>query len=221
VVRVIARVIALHDDVRRPAVKKIIENISQDLIDPAQPGPYNESVMELGATICRPQKPDCAKCPVKTFCLAQKQGVQATIPFKSTGLKKQTRKQLVFAVRHEGRFLIVKRPPHGLLGSMWELPSVQINRLRLSHQDLKQELQNNYGISGKVLHISEPMKHTYSHFSLTYRPVIIEMDEGELRLNQHVDWRWQDKEELERMAVHRAHLKIFEWIRKLEIKSEG
>jgi len=220
VIRVISRLLALRDDVRQASVKRRIEAVSQDLIDPSRPGAYNEAVMELGATICKPKKPDCAACPVQTFCLAQKQELQEVIPFKSAVGKKKSKKQLVFAVKRNGQLLIVKRPSEGLLGSMWEFPSLESHRLTLSGEELRQQLKRGYGISGRILHVSEPLKHSYSHFSLTYRPVLVEMEEGEVRVTHHVDWRWQAEEEFRRIPLHRAHLKIFEWIQKLEVKTK-
>lgn len=35
-----------------------------------RPGDFNQALMELGATVCTPQKPDCKHCPVQKNCLA-------------------------------------------------------------------------------------------------------------------------------------------------------
>jgi A/G-specific adenine glycosylase len=37
-----------------------------------EPGEWNQAVMELGATVCKPVKPVCHICPVKTECQAFK-----------------------------------------------------------------------------------------------------------------------------------------------------
>ena len=42
-------------------------------VDPVRPGDYNQSLMELGATICTPKAPECSKCPVQKLCHAYKQ----------------------------------------------------------------------------------------------------------------------------------------------------
>ena len=35
-----------------------------------EPGEWNQSVMELGATVCKPNQPLCQTCPVSQFCVA-------------------------------------------------------------------------------------------------------------------------------------------------------
>jgi hypothetical protein len=35
-----------------------------------RPGDFNQALMELGATVCTPQKPDCKHCPVQKNCRA-------------------------------------------------------------------------------------------------------------------------------------------------------
>lgn len=40
-------------------------------VDKDRPGDFNQSLMELGATLCIPTKtPLCEKCPVKESCIA-------------------------------------------------------------------------------------------------------------------------------------------------------
>ena len=40
------------------------------LVDPDHPGDFNQSLMELGATVCSPKLPSCASCPVGDHCRA-------------------------------------------------------------------------------------------------------------------------------------------------------
>ena len=40
------------------------------LVDPEKPGDFNQALMELGATICTPQNPNCSACPISKSCLA-------------------------------------------------------------------------------------------------------------------------------------------------------
>lgn len=43
------------------------------------PCTHVQSVMELGATVCRPKQPDCAKCPVSSVCIAYAQQQVGTV----------------------------------------------------------------------------------------------------------------------------------------------
>ena len=41
---------------------------------------FNQSLMELGALVCRNQEPLCSMCPIKDECKAYKLGIQELIP---------------------------------------------------------------------------------------------------------------------------------------------
>ena len=73
VIRVISRLFGIDEDVKTSAVKKRIQAIVDSLIDSAKPGLFNESLMELGATICKPKKPLCSACPIQNECIAYSQ----------------------------------------------------------------------------------------------------------------------------------------------------
>jgi A/G-specific adenine glycosylase len=52
---------------------KSFTDAAQRLLDPDNPGDYNQALMELGATICLKAKPACERCPVQNHCLAYKE----------------------------------------------------------------------------------------------------------------------------------------------------
>lgn len=62
---------------------KAFTHAAQHLLDPENPGDYNQALMELGATICQKTKPHCKTCPVKNHCRAQKKGAlhAASLPY--------------------------------------------------------------------------------------------------------------------------------------------
>ena len=49
---------------------KQFQEQADELLDPTVPGLFNQAMMELGATVCRPQSPTCLVCPVNAFCEA-------------------------------------------------------------------------------------------------------------------------------------------------------
>ena len=50
------------------------------LIQGSHPGTHNQAMMELGATVCLRQKPQCLLCPVAGFCAARKTGEPEKFP---------------------------------------------------------------------------------------------------------------------------------------------
>ncbi|KAG1684292.1 hypothetical protein DVH05_011430 [Phytophthora capsici] len=71
VIRVMARMRAVGAD---PKNKKLINfswKAAKELVSECdRPGALNQALMELGATMCTVQNPQCSDCPVKSVCLA-------------------------------------------------------------------------------------------------------------------------------------------------------
>ena len=42
---------------------------ADELLPRGRAATFNQAMMELGATVCRPRNPDCAQCPVERGCL--------------------------------------------------------------------------------------------------------------------------------------------------------
>lgn len=52
-------------------------------VDSQLPGDWNQALMELGATVCRPKNPACDRCPLAAECVARGLGLQDAIPTAS------------------------------------------------------------------------------------------------------------------------------------------
>jgi A/G-specific adenine glycosylase len=118
--RVLLRVFPDHE--LTPPVKWFREQASS-LLDRRRPGDFNQAMMELGATVCLPQRPLCLHCPVQPFCSTRGEH-QATKP------KKMRSRQIAYALllRKRSRMdqvLLEQRPASAsLMPGMWELPEV-------------------------------------------------------------------------------------------------
>jgi A/G-specific adenine glycosylase len=70
VVRVLSRYFGLQIDFNTTHGKKEFQQLAQQLIDPKNSALYNQAIMDLGATICKPQQPLCEECPFQKKCVA-------------------------------------------------------------------------------------------------------------------------------------------------------
>src|ERR1700736_2971659 len=80
VARVLARIFAVQGDVRDAKRWQSLQKSADALLDPKSPSDWNQAMMELGATLCAPQSPQCLLCPVTQFCQARKLGLAETLP---------------------------------------------------------------------------------------------------------------------------------------------
>ncbi len=124
VARVLARIFAIDDDVRRSGMKRA-EQLAEELVPAESPGDWNQALMELGATICTPRSPDCDRCPVAASCRARAEGRVSELPVLGEKVKpKPQRVQALVARTKDGRILLARRKSAGLFGGLWEPPSI-------------------------------------------------------------------------------------------------
>ncbi len=118
VVRVLARFLA------EPVPSKSrVQIVADAFLNPAEPSRHNQAVMELGATICTPKDPQCARCPLAKWCQAHQKGLARELPIKlrKTVIRRVQRSLLV--VIKNGNILLWQRPPDAaILSGFWELP---------------------------------------------------------------------------------------------------
>ena len=66
VFRVLSRLFGIFTSIDTSAGKKEFHSLAQMMLDTAQPGQFNQALMELGAIQCIPDRPDCENCPLST-----------------------------------------------------------------------------------------------------------------------------------------------------------
>ena len=127
VARVFARVWMLKDDFSKlPARERLAERLRPEIERCRVPGDFNQAMMELGATVCTPKSPDCAKCPLASICAAHRNGSWADFPVRPTRKTLPVRQmKAVVVMDGKGRVLLVQNREGGLLKGLWELPSVE------------------------------------------------------------------------------------------------
>jgi A/G-specific adenine glycosylase len=96
-------------------------------------GDFNQALMELGALICAPARPNCDICPLRTCCQACRRGLQQEIPGPRTPPKKVVVQEVAVVVRRGNRILLVQRPLSGRWPGMWEFPHDQV-RVKETHE---------------------------------------------------------------------------------------
>lgn len=125
VARVWARLEGQAVDVTRSPFKRRARKALAPIVDGPDPGELVEALIELGATVCTPQAPDCVACPVETWCTARAEDLTHEVPKTADAPEQPT--HLVVAVLDETDegVLFRKRPTEGLLGGLWGLPMAE------------------------------------------------------------------------------------------------
>ncbi len=143
-------------------------------------------MMELGATVCLPQRPLCLHCPVQPFCKTRGEH-QAPPP------KKMRNRQIAYALLRRDRpgatqVLLHQRPPSAsLMPGMWELPEIEM--LENDHQRVEVTLRHAITVTNYRVHV---LRFSEQEARLRWPP----------RKNPH---QWTKSSELSHLAPHRAH----------------
>lgn len=139
VLRVAARLDGDYTPIDQPRYKSQIQTRMNAIIPHNRPGDFNQALMELGATICLPNGvPLCGDCPVAHLCAAFHTGETALLPQRKPKKARRAEPRTVLLPWWDGRVGIRRRPAHGLLAGLWELPSLDDH---LSPAQLEQTLQ--------------------------------------------------------------------------------
>ena len=120
--RVMARLFAVKDPL--PRAKLELRKLAESLTPDSRPGDHAQAVMDLGATVCTPRKPNCLICPWRAACAAHARGIADDLPRKAPKKYRQTRFGTAYwCINEKAEVLLRRRPQHGMLGGMLEVPS--------------------------------------------------------------------------------------------------
>ena len=124
VLRVVSRLTNDPTPIDQSAYKKQVRDALAEIY-PARAGDFTQALMELGATLCGPnRKPRCGECPCREFCRGHLMGTAEELPVKSPKKGKRVEEYTVFILSRDGSFGLSKRPYSGLLAGLWQFPNV-------------------------------------------------------------------------------------------------
>ena len=125
--RVLTRVLGFDEDLAVGGHEKKLLLIASRLLpenDLKKTMPrYTQGVMDLGATLCVPRKPQCLICPVSDMCKGFAAGNPEKYPVKTKKLNRSAlRLSLLWAQRPDGSVWLERRPATGIWGGLYCLP---------------------------------------------------------------------------------------------------
>jgi len=157
--RVMARKLALAGDPKLAKARAHLLAAAAALLDPTRPGDSNQALMELGATVCLPQRPRCLLCPLRPGCAAAREGRPESYPPPRRRRAGEIRRLLMAVViapaREDDRILLFRqrvlpgdgRGPGpaagpGFPAGAWELPWLDLESVQMP---VHQALSDKYG----------------------------------------------------------------------------
>ncbi|MCK6624857.1 MAG: A/G-specific adenine glycosylase [Anaerolineae bacterium] len=212
--RVLARLFALREDVSRGQAARQLREIAAALVDPQTPGDWTQALMELGATVCLPQTPQCLLCPLNELCQARLLGLERELPVKPVKKALPHFDVVAAVLRENGRVLIAQRPPEGMLGGLWEFPGGKVEAGETLAGALQREIREELGLEIAVDEPIVTVKHSYTHFKITLHALACRLLAGQPQALGVADWRWVTLAELDAFPFPRTDQKIIAALRR-------
>ena len=170
VLRLLARLTDDATPVELPAFKRTVQEKLQKCY-PAQAGVFTQALMELGATVCGPnRKPDCGNCPCKGFCLGFRRGTAEHLPVRQPKRRRRVEEKTVFILSCDGRYGLHKRENKGLLTGLWEFPNVSGKLETAGVLDAVERM----GLKPREILRTVERKHIFTHVEWDMRGVCLE-----------------------------------------------
>jgi A/G-specific adenine glycosylase len=197
--RVLARcfgVVGFPGDAR---IEKALLRISESLLPTARIETYTQGLMDLGATVCTRANPACGVCPLRTGCVAQREGRQAELPTARPARALPERETRVLVLIDGNRVLLERRPPTGIWGGLLSLPE--------SGGEDAAEFARRHGLGLRQARELPALRHAFTHFRLTLRPCAYQVEAAPAQVNE-IGWEWLALDEIESAALPAPVLRI-------------
>jgi A/G-specific adenine glycosylase len=217
--RVLARLVAIEEDLKSAATQKRVWQAAERLVPVAGAGKFNQALMELGALICTPREPACLVCPLMQLCAAKAKGIQDRLPVIAPKPPPLSVEEACAIVIQEGKVLIVQRGRGGLWEQFWEFPTIHLEGADPGGRSFGEKVKLAEGVkrlSGILIEAGPVVK------SLTYS-----VTNHRVKLSAHlaractgmlepgrglIDARWVLPAELSRHTCSSATRRVIAWI---------
>lgn len=166
--RVLTRFFRIAGWPEQAAIKKMLWELANECMHQERCAEYTQAIMDLGATCCTLKKPNCTQCPVQQHCQALKHNELHLYPTKKVKKAIPVHQQQFLVLHNQQKMIYLeKRPPTGLWGGLWCLPSINKECCPLSF--IKQQ----YNLQGEQPTALTSFKHRFSHFHLEIDAIAI------------------------------------------------
>ena len=201
VLRLISRLTNDDTPIDLPAYKvKVRAALAQ--VYPEDAGGFTQALMELGATVCGPnRKPDCENCPCRNFCMGHQMGTAENLPVKLPKRQRREEDRTVFILSCDGKYALEKRGNKGLLAGLWQFPNVS-GKLDV---ESAVKVPEEWGLRPKEILRQLERKHIFTHIQWNMTGYYLEVTEPE------GDFQWLTAEEIDQnLALPTAFRQFWE-----------
>ncbi len=166
--RVWSRFFGDFTDISSTAAFSHFFSLAKEIIPSDRPDEFNQAVMELGATLCKPKQPLCHHCPLAFTCLAKEKNIQQQLPVKSKKVKVRTRYFYYFLLSYNGKIFMKERRLKDIWSGLYDFPLIE-SKFAIDWEVALTKLNVDFKIASSDIHLEEESK-IYKHI-LTHQRI--------------------------------------------------
>lgn len=212
VIRVFSRLFLLRGDLKTGEGNKRVWELARTFLSEKRPGDFNQALMELGATLCLPEAPQCLLCPMLSFCQAAQKGLQNELPEMPKSRKTVEVPMAALLVENKGKVLVKKRSQEEKwLKGMWEFPSAE----GISFKEACERLEKDLSLR------TDPRELQEVRHQITHHKIHLKLFRGVLKKSAQLPlgFKWVTPRELPKLPFASAQSKLRKWA--LEFLKKG
>ena len=172
VYRILARVFNIDTAINSSKGIKTFQELANSLISDRNPGDYNQSMMDIGATICTPKNPKCNQCPLNSICHAHDNNTFDNLPVKIKKTKIKHRNFNYLCIEYNGNFLMKKRTQKDIWKNLYDFPLIEGDRIPqendIDYKKLLNSILENEIIAEKTKHYKHQLSHQKLNITIKY-----------------------------------------------------
>ena len=192
--RVLTRYFAIEGWPGKTIIHKQLWKVAGQLLPAKRGADYTQAIMDLGATLCTRTRPVCDQCPVKQSCKAYGDGTVDQFPTRRPAFKVSKKSfQMLILLNKNGQVLLERRPPAGIWGGLWSLPT----------DDDGRPIQQRFGLENHTLKSLSALQHQLTHIQMTIQPLIGHAEPDTSRVECTSEQRWFSQQEWPALGLPR------------------
>ncbi len=193
--RIMSRVLNIKDNIALNSTQKKFKDHIEILLKDCEPSLFNQALMDLGATICKPKNPKCEICPIMTHCLAHKENQQNVLPINIKTIKHKEESHITGIITYKDKLMLIKNS-NGLLENLFGFIQYNVE----SPYSFIEKFKKDFHLEIDIIASISTVKHVFTHKTWY-------MNVYEFKLEQPNDHLYS-LDELQDLAISTAHIKV-------------
>ena len=205
VIRVFSRIFLLKGNLKTGEGHQKVWDVARNLIPTRRPGDFNQALMELGATVCLPDNPQCLLCPMRGLCQAVQKGLQNELPEMAKATATMEVPMAALLMENKGKILVKKRSQEERwLKGMWEFPSAEGK----THLEALKKLERSTNSKATPKEL-QSVRHQITHHKIDLK-LFPAVPGKKSALSK--DYLWISPKELGKLPFSSAQNKLRSWV---------